>query len=47
MTKEGGLHFYSMTIAYNFVLKSNIVDFVKVMIRLESLSVRNFGLEKL
>ena len=36
-----------MMVAYDFVSKSNIVDFVKVIIRLEFLCVWDFGLGKL
>ena len=36
-----------MMVAYDFVSKSNIVDFVKIIIRLEFLCVWDFGLGKL
>ena len=35
-----------MTVAYDFMLKSDILDFVKVIISFESLGVWDFGLGK-
>ena len=35
-----------MMVAYDLMLKSDILDFVKVVIRFESLGVWNFGLGK-
>ena len=46
MTKEEGLYFYSMMIAYNFDVEVERVGFMNVVIRLESLGVWDFGLVK-
>ena len=37
MTKGGGLHFLFNHGSYDLMLKSNVVDFVKVVIHFESL----------
>ena len=45
--RNGACIFYSVMVAYVLMLKLDVVDFVNVVIRFESLSVWDFGLGKL